>query len=449
MILIFSVGPMSRTIAAAVALLLSLSLAIVCAVACPAELAAASSQTPGDPQSWSAPVNVSESANDSRAPALVVTQSGQIHIVWEEDNELLHSYGEGNSWPRRSPAATGEQPALALGHHGALHLVFINEIQGIYNLYYTKWDGASWLSPPTKISNTNAFPDSPDLAVASDGRLHLLWAENGQIYHGTRDEGEPWSYSSIGEGTVPVISAGSQGMVYAAWQIEDETGDYDVTFTRLEGEAWSPPENVSSSPGTDSTAPRLAVPTYGTPHLVWQEVFSATPQVQYAQGPEWTPIITLSHSATGAYAPAFAIDPWGERCVAWEDIAFPRYRIRYVNGRIEDETWTAPATLTQNGSLSQQLEEVSLYPGPDGLFHAAWVETEDGEGEIYYARKRLHSVLDILLPVVFLGEASGSTLRNSLHRAFTLSSRFRDRIPLACLKRPVIANRWFVCLGLS
>jgi hypothetical protein len=125
-------------------------------------------------------------------------------------------------------------------------------------------------------------------------------------------------------------------------------------------------------------------------------MISATAQVRYSQGPDWTQPVTLSDSNSGAYLPSLAIDAWGGRHAAWEDFNFPTYRIRYAYARGADSAWTSPTTLAQSSSLSQQLEEVCLYAGPDGVVHAVWVETEGGEGEILYASKQYHR---ILLPV--------------------------------------------------
>jgi hypothetical protein len=97
--------------------------------------------------------------------------------------------------------------------------------------------------------------------------------------------------------------------------------------------------------------------------------------------------MTLSDSSSGAYLPSLSVDAWGRRHAAWEDFHFPTYRIRYRYAHGADSAWRSPTTVVQSPSPAQQLEEVCLYSGPDGVVHAVWVATEGGKGEILYASK--------------------------------------------------------------
>jgi hypothetical protein len=333
---------------------------------------------------------------------VAVTGNSIVHVVWEEDEELYHSYQTTGAWSTPSRVTTGEQPCLAAGPDDTVHLVFVNEIGGVYNVYYTRWDGADWVRPPRKVSDTSSVSDSPDVAISPDGHRHVVWTEDDQVYYGDSADGVIWSYGPFAEGNHPVISPDGNGSVRAAWQ-DDEWADYEIHSGKREDGSWSPSQNVSNSPSADSTAPELKVETDGTPHLVWQETTSATAQVQYSQGPEWTQSVTLSAGDTGAYLPSLTIDSWGRRHAAWEDFDFPTYRIRYIRDHVDTLAWLPVETLAQSASPSQQLEDVSLCSGPDGAIHAVWVETEDGTGEILYAAKRLHR---IFLPLT-LRQAEG------------------------------------------
>jgi hypothetical protein len=324
---------------------------------------------------------------------LVVTSGDTAHVVWEEGNEVYHSYQESHSWSTPSRVVTGEQPSLAVGSDDTVHLAFVNEIGGVYNVYYTRWDGASWSQPPRKVSDTTSFSDSPDLAVTAAGQLHVLWSEDEQVYHGDSSDGTAWAYKAIADGSAPTIDT-RDGSVRAAWQ-DEESSDYDIYVSKLDGDSWSSPENASNSPSADSTAPDLAVQADGSPHLVWQEMISATAQVQYNHGPMWDQPVTLSDNVNGAYLPSLALDVRGRRHAAWEDFHFPTYRIRYAYAYGADSAWKPATTLASSGFLAPDLEAVCLYPGPGGAIHAAWVATENGKGEILYTRTQFY---DIFLP---------------------------------------------------
>jgi hypothetical protein len=381
------------TTAVAASLCLFLSAAGAYAAPSVPNFGAAEPQTALHFQSWPAPGNVSSSPGiDSEAPALVVTVGDTAHLVWEEGEELYHSHQESNSWSTPSRVATGEQPCLAVGPDDKVHLAFVNEIGDVYNVYYTRWEGANWSQPPRKVSDTGSFSHSPDLAVATDGHLHVVWSEDDRVYYGYSADGVVWAYGAIADGTAPTVGADGEDTLQAAWQSE-ESDDYDIYFSELEGDSWSSPRNLSDSLSADSTAPDLAVRADGTPHLVWQEMISATTQVQYSRGPIWGEPVTLSDSNSGAYLPSLVVDAWGTRHAAWEDFHFPYYRIRYTYAHGAESTWKSPTALALSLSLSQQLEEVSLYPGPDGAIHAVWVATKSGKGEIHYASKQFHHIL--------------------------------------------------------
>ena len=354
-------------------------------------------------QTWADPTNISNSpGTDSETPSLAVTSSGTRHVVWEEGNEVYHSYHEGASWSTPSAVSIGEQPSLAVGPDDTVHLAFVNEIGDVYNVYYTRWQGTDWSKPPRKVSDTSSFSDSPDLAVGTDGHRHVVWTEDGQVYYGDSADGVIWAYGPFAEGGAPNVDADGDDIVLVAWQRE-ESVDYEVYFSKLEDDTWCPPHNVSDSPSGDSTAPDLTLQGDGTPHLVWQEVISATAQVRYSRGPGWSQTVTLSDSSSGAYLPSLAVDAWGIRHAAWEDFDFPYYLIRYTHAYGADSAWRSPETLALSASLYQQLVEVSLYPGPDGAIHAVWVATEDGKGEILCASNQFQH---IFLPLA-LRQAGG------------------------------------------
>jgi len=104
-----------------------------------------------------------------------------------------------------------------------------------------------------------------------------------------------------------------------------------------------------------------------------------TPQVQYAQGPSWTEVITLSQSASGTGLPGFALDAMGGRHAAWGDGSPPSFALRHTYSSAEG-LWSTPEVVQ---SASASLSDVVLFGSANGLIHAVWVE--GATGEVWYA----------------------------------------------------------------
>lgn len=343
---------------------------------------------------WSAYQNVSTSPDtDSEAPALVIAESRAVHLVWEENDELFHSYQSHQTWssPKRiRGTGNGEQPALAAGSGGTVHLVYVNDS----DVFYVAWDGSAW-TIPQPVSQTEQVSESPTIAVSGDGVIHVVASETAakRLYHGFRSGSSSWTYVPItheygfayGEGAS--IGVSPTNTVWLAFRDEDQ----EIYAMGYSGTAWSAPALVSDSTETPSTAPDLAIDGTGSPHVVWQEEIDGVWQVRYARGDNWSPPTTLSNSATGARLPAVATEGQEQVHVAWQDESFP-FAIRLTSRAGSENEWLQPSAVY---SGTRALQDVAISSGRlDGL-HASWVE--GSIGEILYAARRSHS---IFLPLI-------------------------------------------------
>lgn len=346
---------------------------------------------------WSPPQNVSDSfLTDSQAPALAVT-GGAIHLVWEEDGGLLHSYRNGLSWSSPAPISgtgDGEQPALAAGPGDEVHLVYVNAP----DIYYLGWDGSSW-GLPRNISDTSSNSTSPDVALASDGSIHVVAAEqvasDQALYYARSSDGSSWpSYGFIPNAYGHAPSVDVAGIATVTVQVAyRETLVPDIYTVERVGSAWSLPEAVTTTPDDFSTAPKLVLDD-GTAHIAWRETISDTHQVEYAHGPTWSPIATLSQSSASTTSPALAISAQGSLHAAWGEGAESSFRLLHTWSS-EPASWQQPEPIAAGG-LS--FDDVVLVGVGDGSVHAAWVEGDTGE--VWYASWPHYRVF---LPLVLKG----------------------------------------------
>jgi hypothetical protein len=324
------------------------------------------------PIAWSAPLEIARGGgekgpwrqNESRFdyvddPAVAVGPGGAMDVVWVDQaakDVLFQAFDRDGaarlarpvnlsrtpavfSWlPRiaRSPAAPRDLYVLwqeivfSGGTHGG-EIFFVRSTD----------DGATWHAPANLSRSTNGDGKgrldterwdngSLDLAVADDGTLYAAWTEY---------DGPLWLARSVDRGVTfgaPIlVDAGApyparapalavaDDAVYLAWTVgEDASADVRVARSTDGGETFGPHVIVEQTPDR-SDAPKVAVDSHGTLHVVFTERGAAADhlEVRYTRshdgGRRFDPARTISRPRRGAGFPTLARD--GDHLyVAWE-----------------------------------------------------------------------------------------------------------------------------------
>ena len=114
--------------------------------------------------------------------------SGQYHIVWYRFGMLSWATGSGTSWTI-SPARVDQglvyptNVSLVLDSADRPHVVYLESDPGQpANLYYTFWDGSSWLRGPSQLVasgiRTAASFGGDQLALDTNARPHVIFVDN-------------------------------------------------------------------------------------------------------------------------------------------------------------------------------------------------------------------------------------------------------------------------------
>src|SRR5262249_33749049 len=138
-------------------------------------------------KTWSKPVDISSSPGKSMDPAIDVGKDGSVVAVWTDT------------------AGSETSP----------------------DIYFARFDGKSW-SKPANISSTPGVSSEPDVDVAPDGTIHVIWLD-----------------TSAGQNPDVWASASSDG-----------------------GKTWSKAQNISDTPGKSMT-PSIAVGPDASVDVVW------------------------------------------------------------------------------------------------------------------------------------------------------------------------------------
>jgi hypothetical protein len=352
------------------------------------------------------PFNISSSALSSRAAAMAVGIN-LVHVVWEEGGHVYHRMSHGGVWSSIRSIATGEQPSIVVDGSGMAHVVFVNEFDQNYEVYYCRWNGSNW-SLPRNVSNTSGVSSAPSIAIEPSGVLHVVWADNtpgySVIYHaywnGTYWLNEPIPYAT---GGAPAIAVSASGLVDVLWQDRDAPDlPYEIYHSQWNGQEWSLPENLSDSASEQSIIPSVATDQNDQIHVTWQEKVNGRYVIYYTYGQVsyWSIPEPVSGDSADAYLPIAVVRPplqgnatasGGAVYVGWDESTLAVYRSKNAAGG----EWSQPNTLLTD---PLGVAELQLAMDGAGLFHAVWSERIAADNwEIFYQCLSKTLVLPVIL----------------------------------------------------
>jgi hypothetical protein len=338
-------------------------------------------------ETWSEPVNISNTPSDSWFPDLVVDNRSNVHVVWCEtvrpegigqllDEKVYYTVWDGYGWSEPNDLVPGNpdinRNALAIDGFDNLYLTFRYGVTGGIGTVFMRapadqaWSAAAWTAPHRVDVRANAYMS--DLAVDSQGVMHLVFDDRGAdpepevclggcsdlYYRQSVDKGQTWSYpvnlsrSPVGASREQ-IEIDSSDTIHITWDegwdringgIDPISGSY--TFSTDGGQTWSP---VTSVTYPESTLAQLTVGSdgQGGVMLVWRA--TSTEEIYY----QW--------SADGGHS-------WGAPSVIPRIFARP---------------WAQPYDMydmAADSSGNIQLIVVGReYPGKDallGVYHLVW-----------------------------------------------------------------------------
>lgn len=331
------------------------------------------------------PTNVSNSPQISRSPSIAVDSHGIIHIAWEEGipSQIYYSYNAGSGWAVPQRVTTGEQPAIAVDPRDVVHLVFVNEIFGNYNVRYVRRTDSGW-TIPVIVASTSGISSAPDLAAGDGGMLYAVWTDNtpgyNVIYY-AEYSGTIWmNWYPIpsARGSVPAVFY-RQGIVHVVWQDRDTPADpYEIYYTQKGKSGWTVPENLSDTPSQQSIIADLAVDSSGRAHVGWQEQLSGIYNIYYTRGTpgRWTAPENISGSTSDAALPAITADAEEDIHVVWDESVWLKYR--HFSAPVA--SWGPVVGLWGTEGIA----DATIALGRDQVPRVAWAQRDPGgDWEVY------------------------------------------------------------------
>ncbi len=367
-------------------------------------LALARDEAPPGPQpGWQDEVRLTnDTATSFVAPNnckwLAVDQGGALHVVWTDDRdrnfEIYHKMRTGGIWLAdqrvTNDAAYSARPNLALDGSGWLHLVWNDERDGNKEIYHKLWTGL-W-NPDQRVTNTPGESFASAIVARGD-TVHLVYLEgatgNLQVAYRTLVD-DRWSAATpltnvpTGDRMVPAIDMGPDGSLHVVWwdTREDTAGvNGKIYYRKKSGAVWLD-EELLTDPANNAMRPDVAVDDSGRVHVAWIDARGPYEQIYYRRsGPAgWETEEALTNESVTHYHPS--IDAAGPNVfLAYWQTYGTETNTEIFFRRWTAGAWTGPFRVSNAPGRS---ELPCLVAEPNGNVHIAWVDSRDGNQEIYY-----------------------------------------------------------------
>ena len=354
--------------------------------------------------------------NDSRYdyvddPTVAIAASGETAVAWVDQarKDIFFQVFERNGKRRlsqpvnvsRTPQVFSWLPRIVLTRHQprdvyvlCQEIVFSGGSHGGDIFFSRSRDGGTSFEKPLNLSNSIGgdgkgrinkdiwHNGSLDLAIGADGTLHAAWTEyDGPLWFSrSTDRGatfsKPLQVAGGGNGKparAPALAAGRDGSVYLAWTVGEEEGaDIRLARSMDAGRTFGPTAVVAKT-SAYSDAPKIAVDSRGTLHIVHAESASGPfdrYDIHYIRsydgGQTFQPARELSkpqpQANSSAAFPALSVDDKDNLYVVWElyrDRREPPRGLAVSVSRDRGNTFSTPAVVPDsvdahggyNGSL--------------------------------------------------------------------------------------------------
>lgn len=335
--------------------------------------------TPVPPKGWHTAEDVHRSRHLIRAPRVVCTPEGRVHLIWAEGGWLWHAWRSNDGWDGMERVFRGKEPSLAVDEDGTLHAAFVHTVDDRGQVFHTRCEPPLW-QVPRQVARTPGNARWPTIVAASQEEVHVVWEDDASgipaIYHARLVEGT-WHAAPIprARGWHPTSAWSPDGRLHVVWEAPMSHGaGNDVHHIEFTEAGWSLPENISDAPRTDSCHPTVTVGPNGVVHVVWEEHHEGRRVLlhRWGQYAWWQPARALT--SWGTPGQSRAVVTFNQTLhLVWVDDG----RLLYAEFGPQDEPGDTEVQLLDEGvDIASQ---PALWANAAGDLFLVWVKQEDEE----------------------------------------------------------------------
>ena len=202
--------------------------------------------------SWLANKRITWTGGASAYPRIAADSSGYLHVIWKEElaanAEIFtkKSTDNGDTWTTNKRltwnAGDSWSPAMAMSSSGDIHVVWDDDTPDNREIYYKKsTDGGDAWTANTRASSTSGASSYAAIAVDSSGHLHVVWMDdtpgNWEIYHcQSTNGGASWSPGrrltwNSGQSSFAALAVDTLDNLHAVWS-DATPGNFEVYYKK-------------------------------------------------------------------------------------------------------------------------------------------------------------------------------------------------------------------------
>lgn len=320
-----------------------------------AEGAEASSNFSVQASKWNiTPKNISGSIGNSDQPSLFKDEVDNLHVVWRQDgfdtdsnSGVIHySRWNGTSWTtqavnvsqyKESGLRGSRDPGVTVGLDRLPQVIWsAKDSAGNRRAYFNRSNGTTWQTPSSIPGSENAVNTSITVDK-TNGYLYAVWEADNSIFLAQYDRNNWASRINIGNGTLPKVNMGSDGVVHIVWK--------DNTSQQLKYVNWSQSKGASVT--------------------------------------ESIPMDKLGNDILNSIDTS--VDRFNRFHVVWKNDYYVQYILR------SNVSWSQPEIVNQvkNQPIMAAKSGASISVSPTGIVNVSWSSYTTGDKEVIRFRRRL------------------------------------------------------------
>ena len=218
-------------------------------------------------------------------------------------------------------------------------------------------------SEPVNVSNTPGGCISPAMAIGPDGYIHIVWGDDSRledpwmddilyVYYDGYHWSEPEQISSFDTtySMHPRIAIDSFGYPHVIWKHRAIFPDAAIYYTCLTDTGWAEPLDLTEGIGAPSK-PSITIDSNDNIHVVMSTYNGGGTDIFYRMydGFEWLPIDTIIITSDDSSDPVIALDSQNHLHLAWQEGAYPSVDVFY--SKSDGLSWSPIQNISQIDSL--------------------------------------------------------------------------------------------------
>jgi hypothetical protein len=278
-------------------------------------------------------------------------------------------------------------PRVAVDNLGSVHVVWKDEAEGEFQIYYRERVDGNWLNTKS-LSDTTNIALGPDIVVDNFNNLHVVYTEfidvANEIFYRERDD-SVWSQAvnisqsafEYGGNHLPAVCTDYLGNVYVSWM--DAFGG--ISFRKKEGGVWKERVDIPGTMGGSN--PMMYVENEGRVHIVYDHgiVFYISSS---DGGNTWEEPVEIPNEGIYYDWVADVVATSGKVYVVWTRSKYGEgVKGLYMAVKDTNGVWSEPERIP--------VAEIEPHYGTiesDGNYlYLTWCESVNGQAEVYLAKK--------------------------------------------------------------